>query len=238
MVEEKNSSKFLRCFNEIEGYLKKTYPNLNESSFTCIINNVKKKNIVINKHCQDLYEFSELRNAIVHQYKDFVIAEPHDTVIVQISKILESLKNPPMVRDILKNKDSPLVLNPEILLEEALKKMINKNYSQFPIVDGKNVLGVLTSNTITRYLGINTSKDFFEVLNEKVSNVLQYAEYENFNFIKIDSNIYNILNKFENFLIRGKQLDALLVTQNGINNETLLGILTIWDLQEIYKIIK
>jgi len=237
MEEEKNSSKFLNYFNEIESYLRRTFGYPNETGFTYMINETKKKNNIIHKYYYDLYEFSELRNAIVHHYKKIIIAEPNDSVITQISKISELLKNPPKVRELLKNKTSISTLGPDNFLKDFLDIMIKNNYSQIPIVEDKNVLGLLTSNTITRFLGINTNNDFSELLNEKLLNILKYTEYKNYDFIQIDSSVFNIINKFEEFLSRGRFLDALLVTQNGKNNESLMGIITSWDLQSVYKIV-
>jgi len=53
--------------------------------------------------------------------------------------------------------------------------------------------------------------------------------------LRRDSTLFEALERFQDFERRGKKLEAVLITQNGKLSETLLGIITIWDLPKIYE---
>src|SRR5690606_29731937 len=92
----KNSDRFLVAYNRIEKLLSAKVDEEGYFPFYRLIDKVKIKNSVVRKYEDDLREFGDLRNAIVHNRTgiDFVIAEPHDDIVERIEQIEGKLGNP------------------------------------------------------------------------------------------------------------------------------------------------
>ena len=83
-----NSKRFIDAYNNIDYALKTRY-NLNRAmGFSDLIRKSVSMNYVVRKYEDDLIDYGRLRNAIVHNNnEDFVIAEPHDSVVENIEHI-------------------------------------------------------------------------------------------------------------------------------------------------------
>ena len=87
----KNSDRFIVAYNRIEKILAEKADSNDYSPFYRLIDKVKITNSVVRKYEDDLREFGDLRNAIVHSRTDvdYVIAEPHDEIVEHIELIEE-----------------------------------------------------------------------------------------------------------------------------------------------------
>ncbi|WP_054752158.1 hypothetical protein [Piscibacillus salipiscarius] len=93
----KNSERYLIAFNQIEKFLSNEMnQNGQHVGFSKAVHQVGKNNRIVNRFKEDLLEFAVLRNAIVHERTDpeYVIAEPHDSTVEKIEKILNELTEP------------------------------------------------------------------------------------------------------------------------------------------------
>jgi hypothetical protein len=79
-------------------------------------------------------------------------------------------------------------------------------------------------------------EEIVSLADTSVRDVLRHTEDPNhFVFLSREATLFNVLEHFDDFEARGKRLDALLVTHAGKPNETLLGIITLWDTPKILK---
>ena len=68
------------------------------------------------------------------------------------------------------------------------------------------------------------------------AKVLKYAEDpENHSHLGRTSTLFDVIDLFEKFAIRGKDLDAILITESGRPEGALLGILTLYDLPQVLR---
>jgi hypothetical protein len=94
--------------------------------------------------------------------------------------------------------------------------MFEQSFSQMPVYDGAIFVGLLTANTVARWLGASVAEDIFSLSETPVSDVLGYTEdKDNFSFLRRDSTLFEVLEKFQTFEREGKRLEAILITQNG-----------------------
>lgn len=238
MTDVSNSTDFINSFNNIEKMLKNKY-NIDEYvGFTKLINDVEKKEKIISINLKLLESYASLRNAIVHnQGKDIVvIAEPHIKVVEKIKEIERLILNPPKVLPMFQKNVLSLKISDSIF--DAIDSMFKNNYSQMPINEDDRFVGLLNSNTVTRWFGgIEKEKDdngSVMIMNTEIKDVLNYTEInDNYRFINRKFYIQDISDIFEN----NKNVEAILITNSGNKNEKFLGIITIWDLVEITKIL-
>ncbi|MCH8331236.1 MAG: CBS domain-containing protein [Bacteroidetes bacterium] len=231
-----NSDLFLTAYNSIEKRLHKITNEGKETSFSMLVERASRINQIVRHFSVDLKEFADLRNAIVHERTDsHVIAEPNDSTVAEIKQIESLLLDPPKV--IPKFQVEVYTLSVGDPLSKAVKEMYEQSYSQIPVYNGDNIEGMLTTNTIVRWIGHVVKEEIISIKDTFIEKVLMLAEdNNNFIFLSRGSTLFEVLEKFRtNEEKKGVRLEAILITQNGKPSEALLGIITVWDLPKIYE---
>jgi len=235
-LDKSSLEKFESCFNDIVNKLRSITNSNQHVDFPALIEKAKSlKNPIINRYSSELIELNELRNLIVHNKSNERpdIAQPTKYAINEISKILDLLINPPKVIPLFQKDVFSLKYNDSI--KEAVKIMCEKKYSQVPIYNNQEVyIGLLTSNTIARWLGAEEIYDPSETLISYVFDNFT-EDKDNYLFISRNTSLFEVLEEFYTFQNKGKKLEAILITENAKEKESLLGIITIYDLPRIYK---
>lgn len=230
----KNSDLFLTAFNRIETYLKREEGNAIYINFTDIIRTTKKSNPVVRRYEDDLIELAYLRNAIVHKKTDamYAIAEPHETIVKKIEMIEEKLTAPKLVYPTFNRPVQMFQINDT--LSTMLEVVNEKSFSQFPIYDDHLFKGLITGNGLTNWLAKNVEDDYLSRNETHLKEILLCEEDgANYSFISRDTSVYEAVDIFTSQMNKGRRLEALLITHNGRPTETLLGIITSWDIIDI-----
>ena len=120
-----------------------------------------------------------------------------------------------------------------------MKKMHDGVFSQLPIYDGNNYIGLLTSETIARWLATAFVGDGQGIVGEEsVAEVLKHQKNsENYKFMPAKATVPEALAAFEDFQQRGKRLEAILLTNTGRPSEPMRGIVTIHDIPKLNQAI-
>src|SRR5699024_1793571 len=94
----KNAEKFLTTFNKIDKELMALIQS-NDVLFSKTVLILRNSNAIVKRYNDELLEFAELRNAIVHMTveMDQAIAEPNDSVVAKIVEIEKRLSRPKKV---------------------------------------------------------------------------------------------------------------------------------------------
>ena len=230
----RNSDIFLQDFNKLENYLKEKESMEFWISFSQLISRISKKNPEIRKYESKLKQYGNLRNAIVHdeKFKQRVIAEPHKDIVEELKVIIKKVMEPKKVIPMFKSK--VLAFQAEDSIEKIIKIMYEKSFSQVPIYINSNFEFLLTSNTITRWIGSKSNDEIFDFNENRVEELKDFEEEtKNFLFINRDINIYEVIEKFNS--VEFPKLEALLITNSGKKHEKLLGIITYADLPKLIK---
>jgi len=232
----KNSEIFLQKFNEIESYMRNELKERKEVGFTALVSKCRNKNRIIKEYEYELKQYADLRNALVHNEKKYVLAEPHDKVVEEINKIIEKLLNP--IKAIPMFQNEVLTFQIEDSVEEIIKIMYENSFSQIPIYNKENKFEfLLTTNTITRWIGSKAKDEIFDFNENKILELKEFEENsKNYLFINRNFKLYDVIEKFES--IKQEKIEALLITHSGKKDEKLIGIITYFDLSKILKNIK
>lgn len=227
----KNSERFLSAFNSIEKHLSKKRNTHNYIRFSQAIDIAKKEDAIVRRYANDLLEFADLRNAIVHERTEpnFVIAEPHDSTVLNIESIVRELSNPKTVIPTFRSDVFTFQINH--CLTDVLKIIRDRRYSQFPVYNNNEFVGIISENGITNWLAKNIEEDIISLVETPLEFIIQCEENKNnYHFISRNTSIYEVEEIFKKRLSEGTKLDALLITHNGRKSESLLGIVTPWDI--------
>ncbi len=208
-----------------------------ETTFSRLVDKAANRCPPVKHYAYDLKEFGDLRNAIVHGKTDaHVIAEPNDEAVKCIEHIASAILSPPKVIPLFKNQVFTRKISAPVA--EAVKAMLDHSFSQIPIYSDQTFVALLTTNTVTRWLGACLEEDIFILSETTIESVLSHKEEscweDNCCFLGKNQTIFEALEKFQTYQNDSKRLEAILITETGKPNESLLGIINVWDLPKIY----
>ena len=231
----KNSKEFIKIFNALEHYLNKLVNKPCYLRFSELLEEASKINPAVREYANDLREFAELRNAIVHAPTGKIIAEVFSSTVEKFKKIYKRIKTPLKAYEIASRPVYCCDLDDSLSLQ--IKVMRRKTYTHVPVYHGDLFIGVLSESSIFNWLSDLTRLDLdFNKL--KVKDIKKYLSIQNrpneyFKFVSKHANAYLIKQWFNESIRENKRLGAVFVTQTGAKDEKILGIITAWDLPRI-----
>lgn len=222
------SIRFESAYNEIDAWMRKTTRLGRDAGFIAGLLEFERK-LPLGTDGDFLRSAAELRNVLIHRrtLPHLEMATPTETVVLRLEAIRDRMLNPPKVYDRFQKKVTKVT--PKDSLEDVMRIVSESDYSQFPVMDGNQFIGLLTENGITRWLArkIVGSMSLVDFADAQVSELIGNEECrENFLFVSRRAAIAEVREKF-----RGNGLlEAALITENGRQNEKLLGLISRWDM--------
>ena len=198
------SERFINAFCRLEEELRKITGYGNHESFTFMLDHVSRSNSAFARYREDLKEYAELRNAIVHKrIGDQPIAEPHEDVVERIEAIVEIVTNAPKIENHFRK--SVATCSPQDSLKHILELLRNGNFNQLPVYNGKRLVGLLSSDSIALWLADSFQDSEFVDGTTKVKDLLGYtAGRDDFTVLSGASNIFDAIEAFDENYKRGK----------------------------------
>jgi CBS domain-containing protein len=229
------SERFVAAYNRIEREMTKRAKLDRYVGFAQLVRRLARTDSTIAQFADELFEYGELRNAIVHDAFEpgRLIAEPHPDVVERMEHIAEVLERPPLVIPEFERKVYTVRSQDSILDVMGLIRQLG--YTQFPVYDqdGK-FAGLLTDRCLARWLTFELDKVRENSLEEiTVAHVTVYDKTKgrNVTFLPKKATVFDAYNEFECRMgIDGPRLEAILITERGKKDEPLLGIITPWDI--------
>jgi predicted transcriptional regulator len=230
-----NGTRFLSAFNEIEELFRSKLGADQHVDFAQLESEYGDKYRLPVPHRNALRAFRELRNAIVHgrYFGGRPIAEPVPEVVDEIEHLRSLLMSPPTALAVLGIRDV-CVARCEEPIRTALEYVRQFDYSQLPVYDGKEYVGILTTNTIARWLAqqLTTNQGLAE--EEAVRQVLTFAEaHERALLVPRTITAAEAIHKLSHGGAYGIPITALIVTERGLNRETPFRVIAFSDLPQL-----
>ena len=234
-MTQTNAERFLDAFNRIETALKNRAGE--QGKRTGFWQLVQQSTDLVREQKVRLQDMATLRNAIVHTTLDrnkVLVADPRDSAVEWLEAQADIIEKPPRVRKALKLQ-RPVILQPSQELNAFLDEVSEpRNYSQSPVSLGGGNFGIITTNTVARWVAAN-----YEVaaglLVETVSiaDVLQFAEPED--RVEIRQPDLKVVDAIALFSGQTEPPPAaiLLVERNG-NQVSVSGLCVRADLPALY----
>ncbi|MDW7729643.1 MAG: hypothetical protein SCJ94_06490 [Bacillota bacterium] len=231
-----NAERFLNAYSAIEHEMERILNLKDHRRFFELIDKSSRVSPIVERYRFDLREYSELRNAIVHDRAGGeIIAIPTEEVVKKIERIAELLLEPPKV--------SPLFLKEVLTLSwgdpvsRAIRQFSRMSYTQAPVLDEKGkTTCLLTSNMIVKWMGLRLEDKGPDIENTTVFDVVETVGHEkNYEIVSVNMSLFDIPNHFFRWQQEGRKLEAVLISQNGESEEKLLGIITNRDLPLVHR---
>jgi len=233
-----NSSSFLETFNAIEDWLRQQLNVAPGTDFHELVDLVAEGNYGVKRYANLLKKLGRLRNFVIHEYsRDKPMTVPTPYTVERIAAIRDELLSPPSLYSV--STRTVATCGPSDPVGQAAKKMQEGSFSQLPVYDSSTFVGLLTAETVARWVASNLADGQELMVEEKVAEVLGHQEDpENHAFLSRASTVLDGLAAFDAFLRRGKRLEAVLLTENGRPTEQPLGIVTVHDIPKMRRAIR
>jgi CBS domain-containing protein len=232
-----NAGRFIAAYNIIDNCLRNRLDLGTGVSFSEVVRRAAAKYYIVRENENLLNDYSRLRNAIVHKSTDeFIIAEPHISVVENIERIAGLIQTPPTVLSVFGQRkvttiewDAPLI--------DAIKLISASHYSNIPVYKGSLLKGIINNKIIVDSLGAEAARggsiDKF-VRERAVKSVLDERLFKIYYRLKgKNAKIDDIAQEF----YLNRKLVAVLITENGFRTQRPLSIITAYDIMEINKIL-
>lgn len=227
---DNRTSRLITAFNRIDAILReRTDAHDGQGDFSNTLQRFNEVRYFSRSDYWFLMAVGRLRNVIVHEYNDhdFEYAIPTAQTVERLERIVRKLEAPEKLEQRFA-QGRVTALTPDQSLDQVLKLVNEKAYSQFPVIREDSIAGLLTENGIARWLSAAVADlslvDFADIT---VANILQHEEpRENMRIVSR----YTLLDDVRRLFQDSNELEAVVVTQSGVVTEAPLGIVTRADL--------
>lgn len=238
-MQKSNAKRFIEAYNQIDYALRVQHNFKRSMGYSDMIRRAVAVNYIVRKYEDDLIDFGRLRNAIIHRSNDdYIIAEPHDDVVVQMEKIAKLICTPPKVMEIL-NLHDVLTVHYNVDLKTVIKLISSSKYSNIPVYKDGTLLGVANGQKILNLLGrkIEDGQDITQyiektTIEEAISEFPEGVKY--YDIASSDVTIEEVLDMFD----KNRKLLIVLITKTGSMQEAPLGIVTPTNIMDLNNILE
>jgi predicted transcriptional regulator len=227
------SARYLDSFNAIEKWLREQVADSSRYDLPALIDAVADLHYGVRRYAGKLKDLNRFRNFVVHDFsRNKALAVPTKMAADVISMIRQELLAP---TSLLSLAAKPVATcRPGESIAVAVVKMRHGSFSQIPVCDQGACLGLLTAETIARWLSIDLTTNGGLIEEKIIAEVLAHQEdSENHEFLPRGSTVSDGLAAFDRFLQRGARLEAILITESGLPTEGILGIVTVHDVPKM-----
>jgi predicted transcriptional regulator len=227
------SSRFLDAFTSIEKHLRALAKADKHMTFNEMVEKASRSDRAVRRFRDQLKGFGELRNFVVHEYcRDQPTASPSPHAVERLQAIRDELLSPPKLIGLFRLRVETCV--PADAVGLAARKMHDGSFSQLPIYDGDRLVGLLSAETVARWLASRLADGVGLLEEEAVEVVMGHEEGTHaYAVMGREATVEDALAAFDDHLHSGRSLDAIILTHNGKKTERPLGIVTVSDMPKL-----
>lgn len=228
--------RFLNAFTQLETLFKRMSEDDKTRNFTTYVHYYAKHNEVVKRYRDDLLQFAQLRNAIVHERVegDELIADPHPAIVEQIEYIYTVLSQPKTIKDLGLRK--LLTCKLDSLFMEVLMEMEKYGYTQVPVLQGPKVVNVLSTTHVLHFIQHHIDQGLVDFSGVNVSDVID-QQTKHYKLVYEDTPLYEVVNLFNDQIQKGNRLSCVVVLNSESRKKGPIGVLTLKDLPKILEMI-
>ncbi len=232
-----NNLEFMKSFNRIENKLRDNIDGFRNIPFYDLVDKNSEINKQVKEFNTELKGLADLRNFIVHGEIGDPLAVVSDRGIKRIRYIEKELTDPMKIEELFPK--SVIGVRADTSLSALLDIIKEKKYSQFPVLNGDDFIGLITENGISNWLANNIKDDQVSIKGVLVRDVIpEEQEKESYSILYKTDTLYDVIGKFEEAYKTEDRTFVVIVLDEPKDKVTLREIYTMitpWDLDLIYK---
>lgn len=229
------TSRFVSAYNLIEKRLEAIVALKDYLPFAQLVDKAASKNSAVKQFKKRLKYVGNLRNLLVHDHEHAKeVAIPTERTVRGVETLAETITSPaPLLSVASKAVHSCRPADP---IGAATRVMHDNSFSQLPVHDGEKLVGLLTGETIARWLAARLEGGVGILEEEPVEKVLRHQEMvKGYVLVAQTATVFDGLKEFDLSFHSGTALQAVIVTANGKAKETPLGIVTPSDIPGLVR---
>ncbi len=227
MGDLSNAERFLNAYARCEQALNRKQKSLEYKTFNVLLKECSEKDPVVRNHIEELKEYAQLRNAIVHQRDRYleIIAQPTDAVTLRFEHLADLLDQD---LEVMRFASSPvLTARPTDSVEEAFEKLNRLGADKLPVYSEKSVfLGLVTMAEIASWGLYDRNPE------HRVEQLIRAKNGDRVVFLARHDSIMKAADAFAEGRREKNVTPVILITEHGKMNQKPVGILTSRDLQQ------
>lgn len=227
MTDLSNAERFLNAYARCEQALNRMQNSLEYKTFNVLLKECSEKNPVVSNHLEELKEYAQLRNAIVHQRDQYleIIAEPTDAVTVRFEHLAQLLDQD---LEVMRFASSPvLTAKPGDSVEETFEKLNHLGADKLPVYSENNMFqGLVTMAEIAAWGLYDRNPE------HRVEQLIKAKKSDRVVFLARHDSIMKAADVFASARREKNVTPVILITEHGKMNQKPVGILTSRDLQQ------
>ena len=233
----KAEDKFLNQFKKLEKHLRIEYSR-NNYSYSGFMSNLyrikktKKNPIISNKYNFDiLQQASQIRNIIAHNRNVLI---PSEKFINDFERVVSKICDPMKIENVMIQYSKLRTISLDTTIEEAIQLLKKHGYNTLPVTQENNLIGIFTEKSLFDFLSVNKNRTINKMM--KIKDIITAIDLNSeprkyFDFISRNSSLKEAYDLYNSDLKHGRELLLLLVTENGVSGEILLGIVALRDIE-------
>ena len=227
-----NAEKFLQRYRVLEGLLEKRYEGIKTSSPSVVIEYIRDPDSQSVRVDLDLLR--EIRNILSHNAGPGgePVVEPSDEMLCRLDQVIEYVRRPRRAADFGTPADRVFSATPNDRVLHVMRGMCKNGYSHVPVMERGSMAGVFSARGLFEYLaerGLDEINDSLRVRELGKHIRFDGRDGERYLFVSARTSINEVRGLFQKHTERNRRLSAVFVTENGDPGETLLRMLTPWD---------
>lgn len=232
-----NYKRFMHAFNELQKVIAEKVGRDSDTHFGELLGVARKqKDKVIETYLTQIDFYRELRNILAHHTIDGgeVAAYPSDALIKEMETVTEKIKYNKKVQDLFLKRVRTFDVNDS--LKDVLAIVNRVRYTQFPVFDQNELVGMLSSIGVTKFFAKEMNQNGAQISEATIGDILEVeSDQDFFAVIPADKSIFEIEELFLRKMKEGHIAHTLLITEDGKVNrkEDLIGIITPWDIPRV-----
>jgi predicted transcriptional regulator len=222
-----NAERFLDAYAIIEHEMSVMAKETKYIPFSQLLYKCAQKSWVVSKNQQELREYNELRNAIVHlrDGNEEIIAQPTDRVTRDIERIAALLHKS---EKLMAYASAPVkTVSPTDSIRGAYTVMRHLDSSKVPVYNNGSYYGMIQMENICRWAMESHDET------EHVKDLITTSKRARVVFLPETAHVVDAMQAFDQAMRHGAVLLAVIMTENGSPKEKPLGIVTVQDLPQI-----
>ncbi len=222
---------FLEIYRQLEDALEKKYSGEKRKYSSVVIEFLNSNESL--KFRDKLNLAREIRNLLSHSAKieGEDVVSPSDKIAEALKEVIAYINEPPLAIEFATRPENILFANINQTVLKIMGLMKKNGFSHVPIMLGGEVVGVFSKSTIFEYVINNYSKPISKLTTIKeLGKLLPVKRHtENYLFENRYLTLNEAIEKFEKVKEKDKRVAVIFITENGRDDERLLGMLTPLD---------
>ena len=228
---------FVERWKELESATRLAFPTWDGREVETFLKQMRLEGVDFSR----IMALRKVRNALTHNpmMNGHPLVTVNEGVIPFLDDVIARIKKSPTTANILIPRNDVFSASLSDMVHCVVDKMLEKIFSHVPVLDTDDrVIGVFSESTMLEMTKAGVKCDNATAIQD-IDSFLPLAKHkaEVFRFVPKNDPISHLRYLCATALEKHERIGMIFVTENGKQEEPLLGILTVWDIAGVSDVV-